>query len=287
MPTPTGRGNHARLVPRHPRWQNVRIMPVVEQHTSLRTRAHAKRVATVMAIGLAAMVGAACAGKGADVDAHQVFSDAKVADLVAAAVAGHAAQVRAAIAAGADVNAHGDKGVTPLEWAMLNRSPEAFRALLDAGANPDEPAVGGDPVILMAAKANDPAYLKMLLAHHVDPSVARGRSDQTPLMAAILNANTDTPFKLLLAAGANPNVTNRLGDAALHIAATGGSYAQVLALLEAGANPRARNQRGDTFQSLLRLTPPERLSPAAKQQLAAIDAWLRAHAIPVEAPDRI
>lgn len=258
------------------------MMPVAGSHTSLRTGARITRAARVMAIGLIALAGTACAGQGANVDAHQVFSDTRVADLATAAVAGHAAQVRAAVAAGADINAHGDKGVTPLEWAMLNRSPEAFRTLLDAGADPNEPAVGGDPVILMAAKANDPVYLKLLLAHHVDPSAARGRSDQTPLMAAILNANTDAPFKLLLAAGADPNVANRLGDTALHIAATGGTYAQVLALLEAGADPRARNRRGDTFQVLLHLTPPDRLSPAAKQQLAGIDAWLRAHGVAVE-----
>lgn len=257
-------------------------MTLVAKHTEWRRRPHPGRAAGTMAMGLAAIIGTACAGQGANVDAQNVFSNAKVAALATAAADGNAAGVRQAIADGANIDAHGDKDVTPLAWAMLNRSPEGFRTLLDAGADPNEPAVGGDPVILMAAKANDPVYLKMLLAHHVDPGKARGRSDQTPLMAAILNANTDAPFKLLLAAGADPNQANRMGNTALHVAATGGTYAQVLALLKVGANPRATNRHGDTFQTLLHLTPANRLSPAAKQQLADIDAWLRAHDVPVE-----
>lgn len=219
-------------------------------------------------------------------DPHKIFSNAAVADLAQAAADGDTSRIRQLTAQGVNVDTHGDNDVTPLAWAMLNKNPKGFEALLDAGADPAEPAVNGDPVILMAAMANDPAYIKILLAHHVDPSKPRGRSARTPLIAAVLNGNTDAPFKMLLAAGADPNQTDRTGDTALHVAATTGKYPQVLALLEAGANPRAMNAQHKTFQAYLHMTPEHLLTPAAKQQLEAIDAWLRAHGVPIGGAQR-
>jgi ankyrin repeat protein len=239
-------------------------------------------VIRVLVLGLVTIAGAACAGQGANVDPHKIFNSPGVAELAQAAADGDANRVRQLVAQGVNPDAHGDKDVTPLAWAMLNKSTKGFAALLDAGANPEEPAVNGDPVILMAAMANDPAYLEILLAHHVDPSKRRGRSGRTPLIAAILNGNTGAPFKMLLAAGADPNRTDRMDDSALHIAATSGRYAQVLVLLDAGANPRLVNAQHKTFQAYLHMTPTHLLTPEAKQQLAAIDVWLRTHHVPVE-----
>lgn len=233
-------------------------------------------------LGLVTIAGIACARQGTDVDPHKVFNSPGVAELAQAAADGDADRIRQLVAEGVNSDAHGDRDVTPLAWAMLNKSPKGFEALLDAGANPQEPAINGDPVILMAAMASDPAYLEILLAHHVDPGKRRGRSGRTPLIAAILNGNTDAQFRMLLAAGADPSQTDRMGDSALHIAATGGRYAQVLALLDAGADPRLLNVQHKTFQAYLHMTPTHLLTPEARRQLAAIDAWLRAHHIPVE-----
>ncbi len=46
-----------------------------------------------------------------------------------------AEQVRACLAAGADVGARTELGMTPLHWAAGSGTPEAIRALLDAGAD--------------------------------------------------------------------------------------------------------------------------------------------------------
>lgn len=249
-------------------------------------RLHVVCTARLLVLGLVTMTGAACAGQGAHVDPHKVFSNAGVADLAQAAADGDVERVRKLVAEGVSINAHGDKDVTPLAWAMLNKNPRGFSALLDAGAEPEEPAVNGDPVILMAAMADDPTYLKILLQHHVDASNPSGHSGRTPLIAAILNGNTDAQFRMLLAAGADPNRADRVGNTALHIAATSGAYAQVLALLEAGANPHALNAQHKTFQVYLHMTPAHALTPQAKKQMAAIDAWLRTHGIPIEGGQR-
>lgn len=264
----------------------IAVLPVLRHNTPMsdpdRRRAQPAGVAIrILCIAVLATAVASCA-RGANVDAHKVFSDPKVAELAQAAADGDAARVHELAKRGVDVNAHGDKNVNLLEWALLNKNPKGFEALLDAGAKPEEPAVGGDPVIYMACIANDPVYLEILLKHGVDPSAPRGTHDQTPLMTAA-GPNTDAQFQMLLKAGADPNRKNRMGDTALH-AAAGAGYAHVLQLLEAGANPRAVNAQGVTFQKYLRMTPQHLLTAQAMQQLAQIDAWLRAHDVPVEQP---
>ena len=57
----------------------------------------------------------------------------------------------------------------------------------------------------------------------------------------------------------------------------------VLTLLEAGANPRIKNVRGKTFQSYLRMRPLDSWNKKAQREMRAIDEWLRAHGVPVEA----
>ncbi len=226
----------------------------------------------------------ACTRAGDHVDASKVFHDPHVAALAQAAVDGDVSRLQELVSDGVDLDTRGERGVTPLAWAMLHQSPDGFAALLDAGADPATPAVGDDPVILMAAMADDPTYLKILLAHGVDVNKPRGRSHRTPLMAALMNDHTDAPFRQLLKAGADPDVTDKTGNTALHVAAEAGDYARVLALLNAGANPRARNAQHATFQSYLHMTPTHLLTAQARRQLAAIDQWLQAHDIPVEKP---
>ncbi len=178
-------------------------------------------------------------------------------------------------------NAVGEKGVSALQWAMLTQNKERFEALLAAGADAGHADDTGDTVMLYAAKANDATYLDVLLAHHVDPNGANPLSGRTPLMVALLGER-QAQFHKLLAAGANPNLADRSGDTALHVAAQINENQAVLELLKAGADPAARNKQGVTFQRYLNMTPTKLLSEDARVQRQAVQSWLVAHKIPIE-----
>ncbi|WP_394841401.1 ankyrin repeat domain-containing protein [Pendulispora brunnea] len=216
------------------------------------------------------------------IDATQVFADPQAAQVADAAAKGDTARIAQLIKAGANPNAVGDKGTSLLEWAMLNKNKPSFEALLNAGADPTHTDEQGDTVMHYAAKANDAAYLDILIAsHRVDVNVPNPVSGTTPLMAALM-AEREAQFQKLLQAGANPNTTDRAGNTALHVAAKINENQRVLDLLKAGADPLAKNRQNATFQRYLNMTPSTILSADAKRQREEVMAWLREHNVPVE-----
>ncbi|MGO1070852.1 ankyrin repeat domain-containing protein [Lysobacter sp. CA199] len=108
--------------------------------------------------------------------ASEVVTDARTAELAEAAAAGDAARVRERVAAGAQVDGRGAKGVTPLQWALYHHSLAGMRALLAAGADPKVAAHDCMTVVHLAAMADDPRYLRALLEHGADPMSARART---------------------------------------------------------------------------------------------------------------
>lgn len=72
-------------------------------------------------------------------------------DIWSALLAGDATAVRAAIQAGADVNALGADGSPPLVFAAVNANPEFTVALLDGGADVDAPSQSNGATALHAA----------------------------------------------------------------------------------------------------------------------------------------
>jgi ankyrin repeat protein len=214
-------------------------------------------------------------------DAQAAFADPKLVQIAAAAARGDRARVHA-LAPTVALSAHGDRNVTLLEWAVLHRSDEGLAALLDAGADPAEPGIGGATVWHLAAMANDPAYLQTLIAHGGDLNAPHGLTHATPLAASLLNPDPRA-FDLLLRAHADPNRADRMGDTPLHVAAKVHKPACVLALLKAGADPTAKNTTGHTFQAFLHMAPAGGLNSQAQADHQAIDAWLREHHVAVEA----
>uniref|UniRef100_M8C438 Putative ankyrin repeat protein n=1 Tax=Aegilops tauschii TaxID=37682 RepID=M8C438_AEGTA len=83
--------------------------------------------------------------------------------------------------AGADLNARGNSGPTPLTQAVDDGFTDFVKLLLEAGADPNIPSEAG-------ADLN-----------------ARGNSGPTPLTQAVDDGSTDF-VKLLLEAGADPNI---------------------------------------------------------------------------------
>lgn len=214
-------------------------------------------------------------------DPREAFEDPQIIALADAAARGERARVRELVAQGADVNARGDRGVNLLQWAMGSQSREGLEALLEAGANPANPGIGDGTAIHTAAKANDPVYLEILLAHGADPDTPRPDNGDPPLNAAIGRDN-DPQFRMLLTAGADPNRAGRFGETPLHAAGSAGTGEQVLALLEAGADPLARNAQDCTFQCYFFKTRWDLLNEDARNAREAVVQWLKVHDIPLE-----
>lgn len=208
--------------------------------------------------------------------ADDVFTGSQTVALATAAAAGDVQRVHELVEQGADPDAHGDKGVNLLEWALLNQSPDGMKALLDAGADPTAPGIDGATVLHMAAKSNHPANLEILLEHGADPDATHAVTKAPVLDAALLNPD-DTAFQLLLKHGADPDQADRLGNTPLHVAAQVHKADCVLKLLQAGANPELRNQQGDTFQTYLDMAPTGGFNASTQQVHDKIHAWLRDH----------
>ena len=118
--------------------------------------------------------------------------------------------VRAALAAGADVEARDNRGSTPLLFAALaNSNPEVVQVLLDAGADLEARTEWGATPLMFAARHNEnPEIVQALLNAGADLEARDESRGWTPLMhAAGFNENPEVVLALLNA-GADPAATD-------------------------------------------------------------------------------
>lgn len=113
---------------------------------------------------------------------------------------------------------------------------------LDAGMSPDTRSPAGDPVISLIRHPGGQRFLESLIkaGANVDATDSVGN---TPLMRLASWA----PFvETLVQNGASLNAQNSEGHAALHVAILGMHVDTVRVLLKAGADPNLRNGLGQT-----------------------------------------
>lgn len=191
--------------------------------------------------------------------------------LATAILSSDLAMARAAIDAGADVNADLGDGRTPLITAAMSRKPLVVKLLLDRGADANaraqDPAIGNaitaaffamngmaltgrtdepDP----AQRAQAMSVLQLVASRRPDCNVlvSRGQTRVTALMMAA-EAGVPEAVKILLDAGAAPNVANDGKYTALHYAvgrpplwsqASSADRVQIVKLLLAAGAQRER-----------------------------------------------
>jgi ankyrin repeat protein len=132
---------------------------------------------------------------GADVNSVQLGRTA----LMCASMAGRASTVRYLLTRGADPNAEGDEGGTPLRSvAMLGNPKEPRRriveSLLAAGANLNVRDQHGMTALMYAAKHGDLEMVELLISLGADPGI-RSAIGAAALDLAVSASNRRTAFR--------------------------------------------------------------------------------------------
>ncbi|VAI27603.1 unnamed protein product [Triticum turgidum subsp. durum] len=147
--------------------------------------------------------------------------------------------------AGLDVNSESKTGVTPMVLAALQGNVEVTRYLLDHGGDPAMPDERGSTPLHNAAAAGHCEAVRLLLSKGVnlDPIHYQGTplhlaavEDQDQVVMVLLEHGADT--------GADVNACDYSGPTPFTEAVADGVTDFVKVLLDAGANPNIPNQHG-------------------------------------------
>lgn len=140
---------------------------------------------------------------------------------------------------------------------------------------------GAAPYLHAVTRVGTPSALARLMKHGADPDAREPETLRTLLETAILAGRRDQ-VSTLLKAGANPDLTDSVGNTALHIAAQTNQPWLALELLKAGARPDIRNEQGKTFPTYLFLMRDDLLSQDARDGKQEVVDWLRSHGLAAE-----
>lgn len=201
------------------------------------------------------------------------FTDPLVMPIADAIVHGNVKQIHQ-LATKSLLQQQGEQAVTLMQWAILNQQPESLVALLQEHADPFQSGMQGDTAWHTAASVQDAHYMQILLENYTTADARNSVTLATPLAAAIM-AGREIQVILLLVAGVDPNIADRMGDTPLHLAGKNNAPDLALRLLKAGADPEARNKQGATFQQYLAMTPLNIQRAEMQQKYQQLNAWLR------------
>lgn len=181
---------------------------------------------------------------------------AAYAGLHAAAFRGDADEVRRLLAGGADANSRDAHLRTPLHVAAHRGHWEAAQALIAGGADPNAKDARRYDIITIAAVRDDVVFLQRAIAHGADAKAITSPYDGTALIAAA-HLGHDGVVEALIAAGAPLDHVNNLGWTALIEAIVLGQGGPrhvrcVKLLVEAGADPNIADRQGETPLALAR-----------------------------------
>jgi uncharacterized protein len=203
--------------------------------------AHPSVLAERNAQGVSPLSWAAYLGQQPIVEALRVKRGAP--DFYEACIVGDEGAVRAALAAGQDVNAFAPDGFTPIGLGAFFRHPEIVKLLADAGADLNLRSRNAQKVgpLHAAAARNDVQTLELLLVRGADANLPQEKLAR-PLHSAASNGST-VAVALLLMYGADPSAATEDGERAADIARKKG-HAALAARLE-GIAAGQRKAGGD------------------------------------------
>ncbi len=227
-------------------------------------------------------------------EAEDFFTDPKVIELCEAIERNDLPSMENLIAEGANVNAVGEGGMTPLLWAYPDNKIERFELLLKHGADPNviftssfnapagfiEP---GQSVTELCAVSSFPKHFELVMQFGGDPDFVNPVSKR-PLISSIIcfgGQDTKKRVELLVDRKVNLNVTGDSGIPLTFLATNWYSqYDLALFLLESGADLRQYDERQNArliHMVLLDRENVKRLSPRVQEAHQRLLDWLVAH----------
>jgi ankyrin repeat protein len=145
---------------------------------------------------------------------------------------------------GAQLRQANTEGLSPMALAIESGSWLTVKALLDAGITLKEPVAKHGAALNIALQFDRPTMVALLIEQGAPVDLES--NGLTPLLWAAARGRVDET-RLLLAAGANPNLAPPASKALpLLLAAYTGHLSVVQLLVERGANVHATNPQGGT-----------------------------------------
>lgn len=194
----------------------------------------------------------------ADIDVVRILLDAGanpnvpdpkqkgVIPLERAVVKGEKDIVRLLLSRGANANGAAALRSPPLHYAIANlRDPEMVSILLEGGANVNAPDPQQEGILPLerATRDGNAEIVHMLLQRGADPNMAGTMSRDPPFMVALRRQNMGI-IRAFVERGVNVNMTSRDGLPAIHAA---GTLDTIEVLRAAGADLNTRNEKGETM----------------------------------------
>jgi ankyrin repeat protein len=155
----------------------------------------------------------------------------------------HVRVVKALLAAEADVNAKNNNGITALIVASNKCKTEVVQALLTAGADVNAKAPDGVTALMVASHRGRTEVVNVLLKARADVN-AKSNNGETAMMWASDMGHVDVVA--LLAGRTDVNTKAKDGRTALAYASARGNAEVVNALLAAKADANDKNNNGET-----------------------------------------
>ena len=205
-------------------------------------------VAAMSFLGIIPAGLAGCEAKG--MKASEVFQDRATIEMADAAQAGDAARVQAAARAGANPNAQGKDGATPLAFVLATTvNKRGLAALLASGADPNLPTVNKATPMSLATRAKDPELLRLFLKAGGNPNLHN--DEGLPLLGLAARDQRWENVETLLTAGADINAADEGGYTTVMQVALLRQYDHVVWLLNHGADPRPVSKIGDSLPAIV------------------------------------
>ncbi len=161
------------------------------------------------------------------------FTAAMDKELVEAIIKHDDKGVQKTLDSGANPNADGDFGKSPIAIAIMTQNIKALEVLIKNGANPNHRHQNGATAAIEAIKCEDGNYLAVLLKAGLNPSIQNG---ETPLIfSAIAEARRDY-YQTLVEKGADLNAKTSSGRTVTSLLIAVGWYEEVKELITRGGD---------------------------------------------------